>query len=277
MNHILNIDEHPNNEEDIFSTTPIDDLFLKNTTRLLTSDALLTISFIDRVSFNNVQSNIHSLFVSINDTEPLPQSSKAVISLETDHDNSKKSHLEDTTPIFSVYDTTIEQDYQKQEDTISLEEKVQQELLLSPYKKSFHEYMLPSHNSITLTTSIEQSSCIHKDFIESHPQNNNTTVNISPPNIVVKQEERTASPDTEISSIRTRLSFIEEVLLANKQQEQREQQEQEYRMRKRSLLQQSQSSSIKNIQDTDSSNESSSNIRLPDISYCLYPDDDPIL
>ncbi|MDE7469758.1 MAG: hypothetical protein K2M30_05685 [Desulfovibrionaceae bacterium] len=223
MNTLLHLDIPFVNNEDIFSTEPIDELFLGNTTRTLESEVLLDISFIDTTSSHTIDAIIDLPLTNKSNEQVISPSSSTDITSpegishkeiqeslneEISYEDKENRENEPTAfPCIKNIDTdsslVLEQDRMQPQPHTIIPESTQNEqpLLLNgdilqcqngevPYSINTEDDILHIHTSV-LDTELPPASIIHTDD-------------------------------------KTHLSFIEEVQLANNELRKREQQEQEY-------------------------------------------------
>lgn len=227
MNTLLHLDIPLVSNEDVFSTEPIDDLFLRNTIRTLESEVLLDISFIDTTSSHTIDSTI--------DLPLTNKSNEQVIS-------SPSSTVEIISPV-GIRGKEIQESIN--EDTSYKPEKDRDnETNSSPYIENIDidssvildQERTQPHVIISETIQHEQPLLLNGDILQYQnievPYSINTEDDISHIHTSVLDNELLPASITHTDD-KTHLSFIEEVQLANIELKKREQQEQEYQKNKK--------------------------------------------
>lgn len=217
MKHIATIDAFYTHTEDIFSTESIEELFLSNTARVIESEILTDISFIDTTSSSIIPSDIHVPYYGNEDESSVPSSHIS------QHIPENVLSTQDTIEVDDIDSHTISNEaiYQIEEidsNIPSLLEAKQKE-----EDKSIQEHVIMSSSSLVEITEYNDTiQILNGDFI-----------------VPIQQEDietglYTSSPlhSTDTIQDTISLSFTEEVQLANKKYQQREQDEQEYRIKK---------------------------------------------
>lgn len=257
MNNQLSVEPMLINEEDSFSTAPIDDIFTNNTGASVDVDILTDVNFFESHTMQALNTNDPLLFnndieiesnkeYAISDFDPPPPlASETTMSTNEEIENTYgifTVRREDTGELILPDSTTLVQTTQHSQQTTTLIEE-----------EGFHSY-ITQYDNTTVGSDPSEEQFYSKNYLnnEATPKENTPWIENfeyqedssqdTVPNLLkqenISEEGDVFSQNTEDTLIFSSnqssfeqepvLSFIEEVQLANKRATQRDEQEQEY-------------------------------------------------